>query len=326
MDNFNNGLDNHKNQVSINVHSKGHDIALNRLTLILPLLNNRLHSAEARELTRQIAKDSGLSVKTLQRYVRLYRENLFNGLIPKTTGRTGTRSISPLILEEAAKMRRAFPFRSVKNIIKILEREKMVPVGSIKRATLQDQLSKIGHSRAQLKIAARSNVPDVQRFQHIFNPSILNGYVNDNNNTVYYTIPEPCELTWDHIKNYLSFEKKIPVTIIDDLHNKSHIWSDKNLNCVFPCYYNSGAFLRGTLVSKPLKLTIGKDGEPYKISGDNIVIITEDPIDALSLKYYYNNATIISTRGKNENHKLLSYIADASEVYLTHDNNQNGNE
>jgi hypothetical protein len=48
----------------------------------------------------------------------------------------------------------------------------------------------------------------------------------------------------------------------------------------FPRHYNSGAFLRKTVVCKPFKLVIGIDGESYIIPGNNVVIIIEDPINA----------------------------------------------
>jgi hypothetical protein len=192
---------------------------------------------------------------------------------------------------------------------------------------IDNSTQKGGHGAIDLLMYVKSiNNREAAKLLNNFNPPLLNNIVNDNNQIVDYTIPDPCELTWSHVKHYLSIERKIPTMIIDDLHNKSLIWSDKNKNCVFPRNHNSGAFLRGTLVYKPFKLTIGKDGEPYIIPGNNLFIITEAPIDALSLKYYYYNATIISTGGRIGNHKILPYIANASEVYLAHDNDQSGNE
>jgi transposase InsO family protein len=164
MDNFSDGDNNSNNNVLINDDSKAHNIAKERLSLIRPLLDDRLHIDQVRALTREIAKDSGLSVKTLQRYLELYRKNQLNGLIPKTDGRPGDRTIPPSILEEAAKMRREIPGRSVMDIIKTLEREEKIPAGSVKRATLQEQLFKIGCGSAQLK-AAQANVPRVKHFQ-----------------------------------------------------------------------------------------------------------------------------------------------------------------
>jgi hypothetical protein len=199
MDNFNNGDDNNKNKVFINVRSRAHNVANERLTLILPLLDNRLLRSEVRALTRKIAEESGLSVKTLNRYLKLYRENQFDGLIPKNEGRPGTRSIATSILVDAAKMKLEFPDRSVRDIINTLELEEKVPVGSIKRSTLQAQLLKIGRGRAQLKNAAQSKWPsDLKHGTNIDGqktyPSILNSYINAINNTVDNTSPDPCEL------------------------------------------------------------------------------------------------------------------------------------
>jgi transposase InsO family protein len=167
MDNFNNGNgnDNNKGKFFIDDRSTAYEIASDRLNLILPLCDHKLHRAEIRALTREIAKEAGLSVKTIQRYFKRFCENKFDGLLPISNGRPGTRSIPLSILEEAAKLRQEVPGRTVLDIIKTLELEELVPVGSIKRSTLQEQLSKIGCGSSQLKIAAQSKVPGGQRFQ-----------------------------------------------------------------------------------------------------------------------------------------------------------------
>jgi hypothetical protein len=156
-------------------------------------------------------------------------------------------------------------------------------------------------------------------------------YINDkvnvqllkNNNE--FVIPLPCDETWTFVNYYLTKIRFIPETIVNDLFNQKLVWSDKNKNCVFPRDLNSGAFLRGTLPNKPFKLSIGKNGNPYVIPGDKLVIITEAPIDAISLKYYYPNATIIATGGIIGLDKLEQYLKNAIKVLLAQDNDNGGN-
>jgi hypothetical protein len=139
-------------------------------------------------------------------------------------------------------------------------------------------------------------------------------------------IPEACHRTWSFVKNYLVNIRLIPENIINQLYNKSLVWSDKNKNCVFPRDLNTGAFLRGTLSEKPFKLTIGQNGMPYIIPGDNLLIITEAPIDAISLKYYYPTSTILATGGRIGFDKIEPYLEKAFKVLLAQDNDIAGDE
>jgi 5S rRNA maturation endonuclease (ribonuclease M5) len=138
------------------------------------------------------------------------------------------------------------------------------------------------------------------------------------------TIPEHCDETWSIVKNYLLFERNIPEYLIDCLYDDSLLWSDENRNCVFPRARNSGAYLRGTLPNIKFKRTIGIDGEPYVIKGSNLIIITEAPIDGLSLKFYYETATIISTGGNMSFNKIEPYLKNAYKILLAHDNDKSG--
>jgi 5S rRNA maturation endonuclease (ribonuclease M5) len=137
-------------------------------------------------------------------------------------------------------------------------------------------------------------------------------------------IPERCDMTWLSVKRYLINIRCIPENIIDSLYNNSLVWSDENNNCVFPRDLNSGAYLRGILPGIHYKRTIGIDGWTYIIPGDNIIIITEAPIDGISLKYYYQNSTIVSTGGRIGFNKIAPYLKNNKKVLLAHDNDKSG--
>jgi hypothetical protein len=139
-------------------------------------------------------------------------------------------------------------------------------------------------------------------------------------------IPEPCSETWIYVKQYLTCVRKIPEPIISELYNDLLIWSDKRKNCVFPRDNNTGAFLRGTFPNKPFKMTVGLNGKPYVIPGNNITIITEAPIDAISLRYYYPNATILATGGRIGFDKIEPYLFKSIMVLLAQDNDKSGDQ
>jgi hypothetical protein len=161
--------------------------------------------------------------------------------------------------------------------------------------------------------------------ENINNNSHIISQINffNQNNVI---IPQPCKETWYYVKNYLNFLRKIPEYIIDKLYQNSLLWSDNQRNCVFPRDLNTGAYIRGILPNKPFKKTIGQNGRPYVISGDNLIIITEAPIDAISLKFYYPRATIIATGGRIGFDKIQPYLIQADKVLLAQDNDNAGDD
>jgi 5S rRNA maturation endonuclease (ribonuclease M5) len=144
------------------------------------------------------------------------------------------------------------------------------------------------------------------------------------NENIRFCMPLKCDSTWFNIYNYLKNTRGIPEYLINDLYNKSLLWSDDHKNCVFPRDLNSGAFLRGTIPGIQFKRTIGINGRPFIIPGNNELIITEAPIDAISLKYYYKNATIMATGGRIGFDKIEIYIKNATKIFLAHDNDVSG--
>lgn len=144
---------------------KAEDIAQQRMQLLSPLLAEGLDPAEAKEIKIRICEQTGISERTLRRYMAQYREIGFAGLKPKGKGQRRTQeAIPPNILEQAILLRRQVPGRSVTQLVQILEWEGLVEPGRIKRSTLQEHLANRGYSTRQMKLYSTSGVA-ARRFQ-----------------------------------------------------------------------------------------------------------------------------------------------------------------
>ena len=146
--------------------AKREEKAVNRLSLVLPLLDESLDKAARSQKRRQISEESGVSERTLERYVANYRLNGFEGLKPNSP--SGGKSRLPKNFEkafaEAEKLRKEVPGRSVNTIINILEYEGVIKPGELKRSTLQDHLAAAGLSAKRMRMKQKSGVAS-RRFQ-----------------------------------------------------------------------------------------------------------------------------------------------------------------
>ena len=132
---------------------KAEETAAQRFQLISPLFVDGLDAAQAKLVKKQICEQSGLSERTLRRYLAQYKTHGFSGLKPKGKTIQGQReSIPSHLLEQAILLRREAPNRSVSQIIQILEWEGQVKPGQIKRSTLQEKLSEQGYSSRQMRM------------------------------------------------------------------------------------------------------------------------------------------------------------------------------
>jgi transposase InsO family protein len=91
-----------------------------------------------------------VSVRTLERYLSQYRKGEWEGLKPKGRSRKTNFRIPPAALQEAIRLRRQRPERSVEQIIFILEEGSAVGPGEIAASTLARHLKKAGVSRKDL--------------------------------------------------------------------------------------------------------------------------------------------------------------------------------
>lgn len=143
---------------------KAEALAMQRVQLLSPLLQEGLDAAKAKQLKAQICEQSGISERTLRRYLTQYREQGFSGLKPKGKGRKNENAIPHNILEQAILLRREVPSRSVAQIIQILEWEGICKAGEIKRSTLQEKLSERGYSSRQMRMYSGGGLA-ARRFQ-----------------------------------------------------------------------------------------------------------------------------------------------------------------
>jgi transposase InsO family protein len=143
------------------------ETALERFKLISPLLDPALDPAKRSQLRQEIARNNGISERSLFRYERAYREGNFTGLKP--VSRVSEQILGPFpgfkeVLDEAILLKREVPTRSVNQIILILEGEGKVRTGLLKRSTLQEHLNKAGFSRRQMKKVAEARKGSSRRF------------------------------------------------------------------------------------------------------------------------------------------------------------------
>ena len=108
---------------------KAEELAAQRVQLLSPLLAEGLDPAKARKIRAEICEQTGLSDRTLRRYLAKYAKDGFEGLKPRGKGQRRTEEAIPQhILDQAILLRREIPGRSVAQIIQILEWEgKVVP-------------------------------------------------------------------------------------------------------------------------------------------------------------------------------------------------------
>jgi hypothetical protein len=143
---------------------RAEEVAANRLTIISPLLDPMLDKAKKQNLKEQISMTYGISERTVRRWLNLYQEQGFDGLKPKVSSVSGKSKIPEELIEEAIRLRREIPKRSVPEIIRILEWEGIAEPGFLRKSTLQDQLAARGYSSRQMMTYAK-DVTSARRFQ-----------------------------------------------------------------------------------------------------------------------------------------------------------------
>lgn len=158
---------------------KAESIAAERVQLLSPLLADGLDAAKARQIKDRICEQTGLSERTIRRYLTQYQADGFNGLRPKgKNGSLGRETIAPEILEQAILLRREVPSRSVAQLIQILEWEGRVCPGQLKRSTLQEKLAERGYSTRQMRMYADSGVAS-RRFQQKYRNRLVHSDIKD---------------------------------------------------------------------------------------------------------------------------------------------------
>lgn len=143
------------------------DEALARYRMILPLIDPEIDNAKRCMLRGEIAKREDVSVRTIYRYEKQYREEQFKGLLPKTREKRRSQKLPENwdeIVREAVQLRREVPSRSVRQIIVILESEGYAAPGVIRQSTLQRYLQDEGMSKKALKRYTEDRKPSSKKF------------------------------------------------------------------------------------------------------------------------------------------------------------------
>ena len=192
---------------------RSEEIAANRLKLISPLTDSALDKDKKQMLKEEICRRAGLSERTIRRYLNLYEQEGFDGLKPKSPGRSGNSVIPKEIIDEAIALRREVPRRSISEIIRILEWEGKVEPGIIKRSTLQDQLSYHGYSSRQMRTYA-SGPTTAKRFEkpwrnYLWQSDIKFGPYINKKQTYMVCFIDDCTRNIMHSEFYLDLDQRI---------------------------------------------------------------------------------------------------------------------
>ncbi len=133
--------------------TKAKDVANFRYRLISPIVcRGNLCFGETAELIREAAgkiyqipgsRKTRVSTRTIERYLKQYREGGFDALMPKSTTSRATR-IPQEYFDLAVTLKQENQKRAVNQIIEMLEMSGKVPEGVLKRSTLYDYFEQKG--------------------------------------------------------------------------------------------------------------------------------------------------------------------------------------
>ena len=143
------------------------EAATERFNLIAPLVSDGLDKGRRYDLMREIAGRSGISTRTLRRYVKAWKEDGFEALKPKQGWERPDSKLGDSfeqIVDAAVELRRESPSRSVSDIIKILELEGAISPGEVARSTLQRHLAAKGYASSQMRMYTSKGAA-ARRFQ-----------------------------------------------------------------------------------------------------------------------------------------------------------------
>lgn len=194
-------------------NKRSEEIAANRLKIIAPLTDKTLDKDKKQLLKETVCAQTGLSERTIRRYLNEYEAKGFDGLKPQNAGRSGNSVIPEEVIQEAINLRREVPKRSISEIIRILEWEQAVPPGFLKRSTLQDQLNLRGYSSRQMRTYA-SSVTGARRFQkpwrnYLWQSDIKYGLYINGNPTYMVCFLDDCTRFVLHSEFYETIDQKI---------------------------------------------------------------------------------------------------------------------
>lgn len=136
-------------------------LAAFRYSLIAPMVSRQTPMApgEQKAYLAQVASQvyhipgsakTHVSVRTLERWISQYRRGQWDGLKPRGRTRPTNLRIPPAVLQEAIRLRRQRPERSVEQRIFLLEESGIAEAGSVAHSTLSRHLHSVGVRRKDL--------------------------------------------------------------------------------------------------------------------------------------------------------------------------------
>lgn len=146
-----------------------------RYSLIAPVVSRQtpltpgelgafLRGVSSREYEIPGSTNRRVSVRTLERYLALYRKGGYEALMPKVRNDKGNMRLSETVLWRAVELRCERPERSVEQIILLLEAEGVAEPGTVAVSTLARHLREAGLSRRDLLIQPQ-NKGTFRRFE-----------------------------------------------------------------------------------------------------------------------------------------------------------------
>lgn len=183
------------------------DMALFRFGLIAEIVTRELPKGEQAQRLRNIAESEHLNpygelqkvgIRTLERYLQLYRNGGFEALKPSKRGGYAPRAISNGILEKAIQLKTERPERSVQQIIRIMELAEVIEPGGISESTLSKQLRKAGITRKKLQQAPKGR--QFRRFEFPYRNACWQGDVQ---HTLY--LPDPKDPSKNRVAKLFAF-------------------------------------------------------------------------------------------------------------------------
>lgn len=237
------------------------DQALKRLEMIMPLLNPDLDDAKRTQMREEIARNNGITVRSLYRYEKYYREGSFDGLRPLNRQMRRSSRLPENyeeIVAKAIQLKKEVTKRSVRQIIKILEIEGVISPGVLKISTLQRHLYKAGLGKKQLRKYTENRETSSRRFCRPHRMELIQGdikygpKIRDKNGKLVKTYLS--SLIDDHSRYILQseFYDNQRAQIVEDTFHKA-ILKHGGFDCG---YLDNG----GQYITKQLQMSCGKLG------------------------------------------------------------------
>lgn len=239
-----------------------YDAAMRRVEMITPMLEEGIDRAKRQMLRRQQSEKYHVSIRSLFRYEKAYRELGFQGLMPEPRAGVISKAMPENfteLLDEAVLLKREVPSRSVNQIIYILETEGRTSPGVLKRSTLQKHLYDRGFGKKQMKKYSEAGTTSSKRFCKPHRMMLVESDIK-------YGPKLPLGPDGKVIQTYLATilddHSRMPIDSKFHLHQQESIVAEGYRRAILThgkmdmCYHDNG----GQYISRQLILSLAKLG------------------------------------------------------------------